>query len=146
MNSHRSTNCSEECKSEVKMSFNKLMEAETSELSTEFSVDDLDMETPKFSELSMILEKGESKYEPPQQNFNTCSRLQRQNANIRASDIPPVLPTEEECEILLNKLEEKSAALKEEVERLEEISNAASGVTNLCGEVEQMIDNFVETT
>ena len=148
MASPRSTRSSEECKSEIKMSFNKLMEAEQSELSTEFSADDVDMQTPKFSELSMILEKGESKYEPlQQQDFNIgCSRLQGQKANIRASDIPHLVPTEEECEILLNKLEEKSAALKEEVERLEAFSNMASGVTNICDEVEQMLDNFVETT
>ena len=148
MASPRSTRSSEECKSEIKMSFNKLMEAEQSELSTEFSVDGVDMQTPKFSELSMILEKGESKYEPlQQQDFNTgCSRLQRQKVNTRASDIPHVAPTEEECEILLNKLEEKSAALKEEVERLEAFSNMASGVTNICDEVEQMLDNFVETS
>ena len=80
------------------------------------------METPKFSELSIILEKGESKYEPHL-----------------------VLPTEEQCEKLLNKLEEKSVALRAEVDRLQGFSDMASGVTAICEEVDQMIDDYVET-
>ena len=63
----------EECKSERKVNLNKLpLDAGHSELSTEFSVDeDENIETPKFSELSIILEKGESKYEPHNQVLPT---------------------------------------------------------------------------
>ena len=98
----------------------------------------------------MILEKNQALY-VPQQNFTTNHRLKRQNATVKASMITnPLMPAEEQCEELLDKLEEKSRALRVEVERLQGISNKATEVSPamkniIFEEVEKMLDNFDET-